>query len=213
MHFAKTCYISSMDTIKIIKVIPKHVLPKNNSYSDDLMILGAYSLDPPSKDEKINEFIPIDYHNITAQLKNILSRNPNIFNFLNNAYSTSIEVEEIIEKLRKYTPNLDIHIHNSSKVNDQYTFPCQSVIIHKRFVVIPNFTSYFKIYGETLEYIKLLECLPDTFIGNINSLKLIVNLICSQVIKQHYCNNKLTLPPWRYANNMIIMFLPKFIAS
>jgi hypothetical protein len=78
-----------MDTIKIIKVIPKHVLskhvlPKNNSYSDDLMILGACSLDPPSKDEKINEFIPIDYQSVTAQLKNILSENPNIFNFLNN---------------------------------------------------------------------------------------------------------------------------------
>jgi uncharacterized protein (TIGR01615 family) len=152
-----------------------------------------------------NNFININYDGNCKLLKIILNNKLIFLEYLREFNN----INDIIIKLREKNYNLDFFIH-SNKHN--YTFPYQSIIIHKKFIICPKFNIYFDIYNENDKYKEFIKnIIPETFIGTIDSLKKILDVICNNIIIPHYFNNKLEIPPWRTYENMKNMFIPKYM--
>ncbi|CAN1130939.1 hypothetical protein LINPERHAP2_LOCUS6123 [Linum perenne] len=79
-------------------------------------------------------------------------------------------------------------------------------VSEKRYIVDLEFAAQFEIARPTAQYRRLMESLPEVFVGSIEDLKRIVRTM-SDAARRSLKSRELSLPPWRKNRYMINKWL------
>lgn len=75
------------------------------------------------------------------------------------------------------------------------------------YVVDPNFRDQFVIARTTYHYEKVMDCVPQTFVGRGKKLLPTVQLLCSEM-SVAFAQQQLEMPPWRKRKSMMSKWMP-----
>lgn len=97
--------------------------------------------------------------------------------------------------------------------NLRHTFLTCSLFTHsamefKQYIIDPKFREQFEIAQPTKRYARIMEAVPEDFVGTEEQVEAVVGLLCAEIATA-FKQQGASLPPWRQAAAMLSKWRPR----